>query len=124
MAPRGGCSYRSCRRSNTRCRPAIGKHRMASFADLSSNCSSIAEMWSVGGGPVVQQAQLIPLGSTQFRIEIRAELNSVLYQFTLEFVGLKDVAVELVACYVAAWPLPRLDFHQLAVDSLPGHTSA
>lgn len=27
----------------------------------------------------------------------------------------------LVACYVAAWPLPRLDSHQLAVDSFRTH---
>jgi hypothetical protein len=28
----------------------------------------------------------------------------------------------LGACYVASWQLPRLDFHQLADDSLSGHT--
>ena len=29
----------------------------------------------------------------------------------------------LGACYVASWQLPRLDSHQLADDSLSGHTS-
>jgi len=29
--------------------------------------------------------------------------------------------IALVACYVAAWPLPRLDSHQLAVDSFRTH---
>ena len=29
----------------------------------------------------------------------------------------------LGACYVASWQLPRLDSHQLADDSLSGHTN-
>ena len=31
--------------------------------------------------------------------------------------------IALAACYVAAWPLPRLDSHPLAVGSFAGHTS-
>jgi hypothetical protein len=34
-----------------------------------------------------------------------------------------SLPIALVACYVASWQLPRLDFRQLADDSLSGHTS-